>query len=228
MTKRTPTNSGSQQDHKSSSNIVRKVLWILPVAACIVLTVLLIVPVIKNSFQATGKDPTHDFPRISRVTVDEAIDLFGDDLLIDKFSLNEFTKVNEKYTLIWERGEFEKKYYWYMLKSTINYIEDNDEDNQCRSHTVEISIGFSRRARQLLDLGYVELPEGVWKPDRITDTENINGVDVDFNFSGVYDKEFPSAESCFDLNGRTYSVYCCCGSSCCKEVVLQTVHQILS
>lgn len=108
MTKRTPTNTSFQQDRKSSSNIVRKVFWILPVAACILLAVLLIVPVIKNSLQANGKDPTTDFPRISRDTVDKAIELFGDDLLIDKFSLNEFTKVNEKYTLIWERREFEK------------------------------------------------------------------------------------------------------------------------
>lgn len=113
-----------------------------------------------------------------------------------------------------------------MLKSTINYTEDNDEDNQCRSHTVEISIGFSGRARQLLDLGYVQLGKGTWMPDRITDTENINGVEVEFNFSGVEDEEFPSAESCFELNGRTYRVDCrCC---CCKEIVLQTVRQILS
>ncbi len=213
MTKRALTNTGSKQDHKSLSNIARKLFWIIPVAACIVAEIW-IVPVIKNTFQTTGKDPTYDFPRISFYTADKAIEFFGDNLLIDKFSINGLTKVNEKYTLVWKRRDFEDKNNWYALHSTINYI-----NNGKVPHSVNINIGFSYEAQRLMDLGRVDIAKGMYFPDRITDTENINGVEVQLSFPS----DSNIMAGCFKLNGRAYKV-----ESCCKETVLQAVRQILS
>lgn len=213
MTKRTLTNTGFQQEHKSLSNIMHNLFWILPVTVCIVAEIW-IIPVIKNSFQTTGKDPTYDFPRISFDTVDKATEFFGDDLLLDKFSLNGFTKVNEKYTLVWTRRNFEDKNNWYALQSTINYTDDSEA-----SHTVNIDIGFSYEAQKLMDLGRVDIAKGMYFPDRITDTENINGVEVQLSFPS----DSKIMAGCFKLNGRTYKV-----ESCCQKTVLQAVRQILS
>ena len=178
----------------------------LIVFASVAILALVIFIILAIAIKGGSKDPDWGKNHVVYYHLDEAVNAFGDDLLLEGFPLEDrSSEIGEEYTLEFKEGSVEDRTGWVDLCCSVKY----GSSTTSMGDDLFLIIAFDNAAQEKYDEDF----DGVH-----TSIEEINGFMVEY---GKYEDGM-SCIARFDYNGNRYFL-----SGPDLDLVLETIESML-
>ena len=204
---------------KNNKNIVFKILMVAASVAIVIGIIGMIDGFMTMIKPSNNHRPNGDNKYNMVDTMQEAVDRFGDDMLLDGFVLYEqYDKYQQNYRLIYKNDNMSDKSNWKALDCYVYYGDEKIHDEA--KEKVDLTIVFDNQLYEKYENEY-------FNEYISTSSININGISVTYQENeytkeehGI-DKKINSAS--FDYEGKRYYF-----SSQDKKLLIDTIESMLS
>lgn len=160
----------------------------LIVFASVAILALVIFIILAIAIKGGSKDPDWGKNHVVYYHLDEAVNAFGDDLLLEGFPLEDrSSEIGEEYTLEFKAGSVEDRTGWVLLSCSVKY----GSTTTSMGSDVYLLIAFDNEKKEFLNIGLDEIDMS---------TKIINDIVVEYGEL----KDGSSNYAQFDYNGNRY------------------------